>query len=120
MSLSITWNWAKPNVVVPEGSKFRTSGAAQALDDIANAAISADQRQRAREQEQFNRSRQIMLDKQAEADRRRRIAEEERKKQAYADVEAILKGRDAKLSQLQAQREQIKAQIDQLEAELNG
>lgn len=117
MALSIQWNWAKPSVTVPEGSRFKTSGAAQALSDIAGAAAAADQRQRAREQEQFNRSRQIMLDKQAEADRRRQIAEEERRKKVYGEVAGLMQDNPA-LATLEAERAEIVTKISNLEKEL--
>ena len=116
----INFRWATPKVAVPEGSRFRTSGAQQAFNDVASTITSAKQSQYRKEQDRLARERQAALDARNEEDRQRRIAEEDRQKAVYADVESIIKNRESSLLRLRAERDNVRAQIAQIEAELNG
>ena len=120
MALNVNFRWASPKVTVPEGSRFRTSGAQQAFSDVAGAITAAKQSQYRKEQDRLARERQATLDARNEEDRQRRIAEEDRQKAAYADVESIIKNRESGLLQLRAERDRVRAEIAQIEAELNG
>ena len=76
--LSINWQWANPNVAVPQGSRFRTSGAADAFSDVADSITKVKQSNYREEQNRLARERQDIMDARTEEDRQRRIAEEER------------------------------------------
>ena len=113
--LMIDWRWANPTVVVPQGSRFRTSGAADAFSDVADSITKVKQSNYREEQNRLARERQAMLDQQAAEDRQRRIAEEERKKALYGEAAGILRkeGSDD-LASLKEQQKQLMGQIAQI------
>lgn len=115
MALTMTWNWVQPNVQVPEGSKFRTSGAAQAFSDVADSIRLAKESRYRKDQDAYNRARQDRLDEWAEDDRTRKLAEDQRVqnvRQQMADtIQSDLKA-DEDIATLQRQREDIVNRID--------
>lgn len=104
-ALSINWQWANPNVVVPQGSRFRTSGAYDAFGDVADSITRVKQSNYREEQNRLARERQELLDARAEEDRQRRISEEERIK----GVQGQMAGRLAGNSRMAANLEELKA-----------
>ena len=115
MALTMTWNWVQPNVQVPEGSKFRTSGAAQAFSDVADSIRLAKESRYRKDQDAYNRARQDRLDEWTEDDRTRKLAEDQRVqnvRQQMADtIQSDLKA-DKDIATLQRQREDIVNRID--------
>lgn len=115
MALTMTWNWVQPNVQVPEGSKFRTSGAAQAFSDVADSIRLAKESRYRKDQDAYNRARQDRLDEWAEDDRTRKLAEDQRvqnvRKQMADTIQSDLKA-DEDIATLQRQREDIVNRID--------
>jgi hypothetical protein len=119
MALSINWQWANPNVVVPEGSKFRTSGAAQAFSDVADSITRVKQSNYREEQNRLARERQEKLDAQAEEDRQRRISEEERIKGVRGKMADRLAGNDrmaTTLEGLKARQLELQTAISQIKS----
>ena len=115
MALTMTWNWVQPNVQVPEGSKFRTSGAAQAFSDVADSIRLAKESRYRKDQDAYNRARQDRLDEWAEDDRTRKLAEDQRvqnvRQQMANKIQSDLKA-DEDIATLQRQREDIVNRID--------
>ena len=117
MALNVDFRWRPAQVTIdPDVRKEMPN----ALSTVANSIATARQSQYKKEQDRLARERQSMLDARNEEDRQRHIAEEDRQKAAYADVEAIIKNRESNLLQLRADRDRVRAEIAQLEAELNG
>lgn len=122
MALTFNWNWRAPQVRVPEGSAFKTSGTAQAFDDIASSIAGARERQYRQEQDRLNRERQSRLDNQAAWDRERRIAEEDRKiAEEKRKIESYKKIGDAisglsgvDVDALKLEREQLMKELKEL------
>lgn len=113
--LSINWQWANPNVVVPQGSRFRTSGAYDAFGDVADSITRVKQSNYREEQNRLARERQELMDNRAEEDRQRRIAEEERKKALYGEAAGILRNEGSDdLASLKEQQKQLMSQIAQI------
>lgn len=113
--LSINWQWANPNVVVPQGSRFRTSGASDAFGDVADSITRVKQSSYREEQNRLARERQELLDARAEEDRQRRISEEERKKALYGEAAGILRNEGSDdLAALKEQQKQLMGQIAQI------
>ena len=111
----INFRWATPKVAVPEGSRFRTSGAQQAFDDVASTITSVKQSQYQKEQDRLARERQSMLDKRNEEDRQRRIAEEDRKKKAWSTLgDAILGTASVDVQALQAEKAALLKELQEL------
>lgn len=115
MALTMTWNWVQPNVQVPDGSKFRTSGAAQAFSDVADSIRLAKESRYRKDQDAYNRARQDRLDEWAEDDRTRKLAEDQRvqnvRQQMANTIQSDLKA-DEDIATLQRQREDIVNRID--------
>ena len=115
MSMDIPFRWSAPQVVVPEGSRFTTSGAAQAFNDIAGAIAGARESVYRKEQDKLARERQKTLDAIAEDDRQRRIAESDRQKAAYGKIgDAILGASGADVESLRAERARLVAELESL------
>lgn len=111
----INFRWAAPRVAVPEGSRFKTSGAQQAFDDVASSIASAKQSQYKKEQDRLARERQSMLDARNEEDRQRRIAEEDRKKKAWGTLgDAILGTAGIDVQKLQDEKNALLAELQEL------
>lgn len=117
MALNFDFRWRPAQVTIDPSVRKEMP---DALSTVANSIATARQSQYKKEQDRLARERQSMLDARNEEDRQRRIAEEDRQKAAYADVEAIIKNRESNLLQLRADRDRVRAEIAQLEAELNG
>lgn len=117
--LSINWQWANPNVVVPQGSRFRTSGAYDAFGDVANAITSVKQSRYQKEQNRLAQERQELLDARTEEDRQRRIAEEERVKGVRGQMADRLAGNDrmaTTLEGLKARQLELQTAISQIKS----
>ena len=117
--LSISWNWASPQVVVPQGSRFRTSGASEAFDSVANAITSVKQSRYREEQNRIARERQDIMDARAEEDRQRRIAEEDRIKGVRGQMADRLAGNyrmATTLEGLKAQQLELQTAIAQIKS----
>jgi superfamily I DNA and RNA helicase len=117
--LSINWQWANPNVVVPQGSRFRTSGAYDAAGDVADAITKVKQSNYREEQNRLAQERQQKLDEWAEDDRTRKLAEEQRianvRKEMSDTINSDLRN-TKNLEALKAQRNDITAKIQQIKA----
>lgn len=93
----INFRWAAPKVTVPEGSRFKTSGAQQAFGDVASTITSVKQSAR------------------NEEDRQRRIAEEERKKKTWGALgDAILGTSGINVQELQDEKARLLAELQGL------
>ena len=119
MALSINWQWASPNVVVPQGSRFRTSGASDAFGDVADSITKVKQSRYREEQNRLARERQDIMDARAEEDRQRRIAEEERIKGVRGQMADRLAGNArmaTTLEGLKAQQLELQTAISQIKS----
>jgi hypothetical protein len=117
--LAINWQWANPNVVVPQGSRFRTSGAYDAFGDVADSITRVKQSNYREEQNRLARERQEKLDAQAEEDRQRRISEEERVKGIRGQMADRLAGNDrmaTTLEGLKARQLELQTAISQIKS----
>ncbi len=117
--LSINWQWASPNVAVPQGSRFRTSGAYDAFGDVADSIRLAKESRYRKDQDAYNRARQDRLDEWAEDDRTRKLAEEQRINNVRREMSDTIDSdiRNTKnLEALKAQRNEITAKIQQIKA----
>lgn len=117
--LSINWQWATPNVVVPQGSRFRTSGASDAFGDVADSITRVKQSRYREEQNRLARERQELLDARAEEDRQRRISEEERIKGVRDQMADRLAGNSrmaANLEELKARQLELQTAIAQIKS----
>lgn len=117
--LAINWQWATPNVVVPQGSRFRTSGASDAFGDVADSITRVKQSRYRDEQNRLARERQEKLDEWAEDDRTRKLAEEQRINNVRREMSDTIDSnlRNTKnLEALKAQRNDITAKIQQIKA----
>ena len=117
--LSIDWRWVSPDVAVPQGSRFRTSGAYDAFGDVANAITSVKQSRYQKEQNKLARERQELMDNRAEEDRQRRIAEEERVKGVRGQMADRLAGNNSMattLEGLKAQQLELQTAISQIKS----
>lgn len=104
--LSINWQWASPNVAVPQGSRFRTSGAYDAFGDVADSITKVKQSRYQKEQDRLARERQELMDTRAEEDRQRRISEEERVKGVRGQMADRLAGNDRMATTLEGLKQQ--------------
>lgn len=117
--LSINWQWASPNVAVPQGSRFRTSGAYDAFGDVADSITRVKQSNYREEQNRLARERQDIMDARAEEDRQRRIAEEERVKGVRGQMADRLAGNSrmaTTLEGLKAQQLELQTAISQIKS----
>ena len=117
--LSINWQWASPNVAVPQGSRFKTSGAYDAFGDVANSITAVKQSRYQKDQDRIARERQEKLDEWAEDDRTRKLAEEQRINNVRREMSDTIDSnlRNTKnLEALKAQRNDITAKIQQIKA----
>ena len=117
--LAINWQWATPNVVVPQGSRFRTSGASDAFGDVADSITRVKQSRYRDEQNRLARERQELLDARAEEDRQRRISEEERIKGVRGQMANRLAGNSsmaANLDELKARQLELQTAIAQIKS----
>lgn len=117
--LSINWQWANPNVAVPQGSRFRTSGASDAFGDVADSITRVKQSRYREEQNRLARERQELLDARAEEDRQRRISEEERIKGVRDQMAGRLAGNSrmaANLDELKARQLELQTAIAQIKS----
>jgi hypothetical protein len=117
--LSINWQWASPAVVVPQGSRFRTSGAAEAFSDVADSITKVKQSRYRQATDEYNKARQEKLDEWAEDDRTRKLAEEQRinnvRRQMSDTIDSDIRN-TKNLEALKAQRNDITAKIQQIKA----
>lgn len=117
--MMIDWRWISPNVVVPQGSRFRTSGAAEAFSDVADSITKVKQSRYREEQNRLARERQEKLDEWAEDDRTRKLAEEQRinnvRRQMSDTIDSDIRN-TKNLEALKAQRNDITAKIQQIKA----
>lgn len=110
--MMIDWRWISPNVVVPQGSRFRTSGAAEAFSDVADSITKVKQSRYREEQNRLARERQELLDARAEEDRQRRISEEDARKGVYSQMSRRLLGDGSSdLESLKQQQQQLMQSI---------
>lgn len=117
--LSINWQWANPNVAVPQGSRFRTSGASEAFGDVANSITRVKQSRYREEQNRLARERQEKLDEWAEDDRTRKLAEEQRIKNVRRGMADRLAGNSrmaANLDELKARQLELQTAIAQIKS----
>ena len=117
--MTIDWRWISPSVVVPQGSRFRTSGAYDAFGDVADAITKVKQSNYREEQNRLARERQEKLDEWAEDDRTRKLAEEQRIANVRKEMSDTINSdiRNTKnLEALKAQRNDITAKIEQIKA----
>lgn len=108
MPLSVSFRWKTPNVSV--GNEQQQS-MVQGLRSLGEGIATA--RQRSYQKEQDARRNKI-----EDEDRSRRMAEEDRRKQAYSEAAELMRNRQVTLDKLKGQREQIVQQIQQLQTEL--
>ena len=117
--LSINWQWASPNVAVPQGSRFRTSGAYEAFGDVADSITKVKQSRYREAADEYNKARQEKLDEWAEDDRTRKLAEEQRinnvRREMSDTIDSNLRN-TRNLEALKAQRNDITAKIQQIKA----
>lgn len=119
MSMTVDWRWATPNVVVPQGSRFRTSGASDAFGDVADSITRVKQSRYREEQNRLARERQELLDARAEEDRQRRISEEERIKGVRGQMADRLAGNSrmaANLEELKARQLELQTAIAKIKS----
>lgn len=117
--LAIDWRWVSPNVAVPQGSRFRTSGAYDAFGDVADSITRVKQSNYREEQDRLARERQELLDTRAEEDRQRRISEEERVKGVRGQMADRLAGNSrmaTTLEGLKAQQLELQTAISQIKS----
>ena len=117
--MTVDWRWATPNVVVPQGSRFRTSGASDAFGDVADSITRVKQSRYREEQNRLARERQELLDARAEEDRQRRISEEERIKGVRGQMADRLAGNSrmaANLEELKARQLELQTAIAKIKS----
>lgn len=117
--LTIDWRWVSPSVVVPQGSRFRTSGAADAFSDVADSITKVKQSNYREEQNRLAQQRQELLDARAEEDRQHRISEEERVKGVRGQMADRLAGNDrmaTTLEGLKARQLELQTAISQIKS----
>ena len=103
MPLSINFNWRAPNVDVSFSERQRdrlNQGLMQAGNAISGVK---EYRWRKAEQERRNTI--------EDADRQRRVAEEERQKQLYGEAAEAIRGKVAQRAALVRRRDELKARI---------
>lgn len=110
MPLSINFNWRAPNVDVSFSERQRDR-LNQGLVQTGNA-ISGVKGYRWRKAEQDRRN--TIED----ADRKRRIDEEERQKKLYGEAAEAIRGKVAERAALVRRRDELQAKIDALKARM--
>lgn len=108
MPLNVAFRWGSPNVQVSNQSQ---RDMVEGLKSVGEGISKARDRRYLREQ-------QAKQDAIANEERTRRYAEEDRRKQAYAEAADLMRKRQVAIDQLKGQREQIVQQIQQLKAEI--
>ena len=108
MPLSVAFRWKTPTVGV---SNEPQQSMAQGIKDLATGISTA-------RQNRYLKQQQERRNKIEDEDRTRRMGEEDRRKQAYAEAAELMRSRQATLDKLKGQREQIVQQIKQLQSEL--
>lgn len=112
MPLSINFNWRAPNVDVSFSERQRdrlNQGLMQAGNAISGLK---DYRFRKEETERRNAI--------EDADRQRRVAEEERQKKLYGDAAEAIRGKMAQRAALVQKRDALKSKIDALKAKIGA
>lgn len=110
MPLSINFNWRAPNVDVSFSERQRDR-LNQGLTQTGNAISGVkDYRLRKAEQERRNSI--------EDADRHRRIDEEERQKKLYGEAAEAIRGKVAERAALVRRRDELQAKIDALKARM--